>query len=156
MPDLPSLAQIAAESKAPIRGFQGTFRFLSNFWPINNQGLTVEHQYQASKCLNLPDAQRILAAPTPGQAKRIGRTVALIPDWNRQKVSVMRSFLRQKFERDTTLAEALLATGDAHIEETNAWGDTFWGVSNGQGLNRLGKLLIARRKELRDEESRTL
>lgn len=43
----------------------------------------------------------------------------------------------------------LLETGDAMLIEGNTWGDTFWGVCNGQGLNVLGNLLMEIRQELR-------
>lgn len=43
----------------------------------------------------------------------------------------------------------LLATGTRYLEETNTWGDTYWGVCEGKGLNMLGKTLMQVRDELR-------
>ena len=38
---------------------------------------------------------------------------------------------------------------DALLEEGNTWGDRVWGVCQGQGENRLGKILMKVREELR-------
>lgn len=42
-----------------------------------------------------------------------------------------------------------MATDDAELVEGNTWGDRYWGVVDGVGENRLGKLLMERRAELR-------
>jgi hypothetical protein len=47
------------------------------------------------------------------------------------------------------LKQLLLATGDKELIEGNTWGDTFWGVCNGIGQNHLGKILMAKRTELK-------
>jgi predicted NAD-dependent protein-ADP-ribosyltransferase YbiA (DUF1768 family) len=59
----------------------------------------------------------------------------------------MRDLLIQKFSQDPFKA-ALLATGDAYLEETNHWGDVYWGVCNGVGQNRLGHALMEIRADL--------
>ena len=51
--------------------------------------------------------------------------------------------------RATDRYAKLLATGDAQLEEGNTWGDRIWGVYQGQGDNRLGKILMKVREELR-------
>ncbi|TWT41826.1 hypothetical protein RAS1_29490 [Phycisphaerae bacterium RAS1] len=43
----------------------------------------------------------------------------------------------------------LLETGEAYLEEGNDCGDRVWGVYQGQGENRLGKILMKVRAELR-------
>ena len=45
----------------------------------------------------------------------------------------------------------LLETGDVYLEETNTWGDVFWGVCNGKGENMLGQVLMLIRDELKAE-----
>ena len=55
---------------------------------------------------------------------------------------------RQKYE-DAIYAAFLLDTGDLYIEETNSWGDTFWGVCEGKGQNVLGNILMGIRTDLR-------
>ena len=42
----------------------------------------------------------------------------------------------------------LLATGEEYLVEGNTWGDKYWGVCGGIGLNHLGKLLMQVRDEL--------
>ena len=63
----------------------------------------------------------------------------------------MEEALRKKFS-DPGLRKALLDTGDEYLEEGNTWRDEYWGVCNGIGKNRLGKLLMKIRDELRQQE----
>ena len=152
-----------------ITEFRGEYRFLSNFWPspvtmVFTLGKmitlpTVEHAYQASKAprghyINFQRDTGLLVGTyremTPGQATRAGRQVRLRPTWHEVRVNVMLGLLQQKYAAGTTLAEMLLATGDQVIEEGNTWGDSFWGVYQGYGLNTLGKLLMQVRRELRE------
>lgn len=55
-----------------ITSFDGDYRFLSNFYHCDHLGTTTEHLYQAAKPSDPIEMIRILAAPTPGQAKRLG------------------------------------------------------------------------------------
>ena len=137
-----------------IEGFFGEFRFLSNFWPseitvAGQEFPTVEHAYQALKS-DEPRVWPIIASlPTPKAAKYAGREwIAVRPRWDNIRVDVMRMLLRKKFAIPA-LREGLLLTHPFHLEETNTWGDTFWGVSNGRGQNELGKLLMLIREEIR-------
>jgi len=135
-----------------IYGFQGEYRFLSNFWPVVvtldcKRYPTVEHAYQAAKCLDLESRISIQAAATASVAKRMGRFIKIRPDWDQVKVSIMEDLLRQKFTQEP-LKSKLLLTFDKYIEETNTWNDTFWGVCNGKGQNVLGNLIMKIRKEL--------
>ena len=57
--------------------------------------------------------------------------------------------LRKKFA-DPELRNLLLATGDEELIEGNYWGDTYWGVCNGVGQNKLGKLLMQVREEIKN------
>lgn len=134
-----------------IGPFRGDYRFLSNFWlEPKRRMLSNEHFFQAAKALHVEDRALIMRANTPGEAKRIGRTVAMRPDWEGIKEIVMLDGLRTKFFADETLAEMLLSTGDEPLVEFNSWGDTYWGVDSatGNGLNRLGELLMEVRREL--------
>ena len=139
-----------------IDQFHGPYRFLSNFWgaKVTLDGVvypTVEHAYQAAKTLDAAERENIRAARAPNIAKRMGRSVTLRPDWEQVKVSIMLDLLRQKF-RDPRWRGLLLDTGAAELVEGNYWGDTFWGVCNGGGLNQLGLLLMQVRSELAREE----
>ena len=139
---------------AKVAEFQGEYRFLSNFWPaeVTYEGIaypTTEHAYQASKTLDPEARKRIAAPPTPAEAKAEGRKLKLRGDWETAKFVVMEDVVRLKFTKHADLRDKLLATGDALLEEGNTWGDRVWGVYQGQGENRLGKILMNVRDELR-------
>ena len=70
--------------------------------------------------------------------------INLVETWPTKEVS-------GKFAQNPDLLQKLLDTGDAHLEETNTWKDTFWGVCKGEGQNNLGKILMSVREELREE-----
>lgn len=134
-----------------INSFQGAYRFLSNFYPAHvvYGGITfptTEHAYQAAKSADIHNAQRIAQLPTPGDAKRAGRTLVIRTDWEQVKEQVMLDLLRLKFALPH-LREKLLATGDVALIEGNTRGDVYWGVCRGRGRNRLGELLMQVRKE---------
>ena len=132
-----------------IFGFQGEYRWLSNFWPClvlfdGDEYPSTENAYQAAK---VPKQQRaIFKTISPGKAKRLARSFKP-QDFN--KVEVMQDLLFQKFCQ-SPFKEKLLATGDCYIEETNTWNDTFWGVCNGVGQNKLGQLIMEIREELKN------
>ncbi len=136
-----------------INFFSGAHRWLSNFWPcvITAKDGTVfpstEHAYQAAKCLHREDWPRFTGG-SAAQAKRSGRLITMRPDWDQIKVTVMQRLIAQKFATGSELADKLLATEDQELIEGNTWGDTFWGICNGQGLNTLGQLLMQQRTAL--------
>lgn len=137
----------------PIREFRGNNRFLSNFYPaiVELDGVsypTVEHAYQAAKTLDYKLREQVNSIMKPGGAKRWGRKVALRYDWEIVKQAVMLSLLRWKFARQP-LRGRLLATGRATLIEGNVWGDTYWGLCEGVGENKLGVLLMQVREEMR-------
>ena len=128
-----------------IDSFSGPYRWLSNFWTalVVLDGVTyptVEHAYQAAKTLDLA-ARAGFTAGSAGEAKRLGRTVTIRPDWDAVKLSVMEDLVRQKFS-DSSLRALLLATAPHELVEGNWWGDRFWGVCKGSGENHLGKILM--------------
>lgn len=130
-----------------IDSFAGKYRFLSNFHPSpvqvgTHHAITVEHAYQASKTIDEREFLWVLAAATPGQAKRRGSKVTLRDDWTRLRQPIMRGLLKSKF-MSLDLANKLILTGNQILIEGNTWGDTFWGMCNGRGLNKLGKMLMA-------------
>ena len=129
--------------------------FLSNFAPSvveldGDRYHTVEAAYQAAKTEDRGLRRQFQGLLSPGKAKRLGRALVVRSGWEFIKEGVMLSLLRQKFAVEP-MRSKLLDTGDAYIEETNWWGDQYWGVFRGKGLNRLGYLLMQVREELRDE-----
>lgn len=138
-----------------IDSFSGKYRFLSNFAPCKVQldGIeynSTESAYQASKTLNPEGRRKIREAKTPGEAKKLGRTVYLREDWEDVKLDVMENLLRQKFSQPD-FKRALLNTEDEELLEGNSWNDVFWGICKGKGENHLGKLLMKIRKELKSD-----
>lgn len=107
--------------------------------------MSVEHAYMSQKTDSKIWKDRIINAKTPNEAKQIGRSVKLIPNWDSVKEYHMLNPLSYKFSLPN-LKCMLLDTGDAYLEETNTWGDMYWGVCNGVGKNRLGKMLMFLRK----------
>jgi hypothetical protein len=119
------------------------------------QWTTVEHGYQWAKAdfsdLSESEIEAIhikFLALTPGRCKEWGQNVKLVPDWEEQKISVMRRLVNAKFQNPELRAK-LLATGDQELVEGNWWNDTFWGVCKGKGRNELGKILMAERNAIR-------
>lgn len=142
------------ESDPPvIDSFRGDYAFLSNFYlcPIAYKGknyLCAEAAFQAQKCPERADEFTTLTAP---KAKRLGRQVTItVDDWDAQRVSIMGEVVWEKFAGNPTLAEKLLETGDAQLEEGNTWGDVFWGTVDGEGENNLGKILMEVRQKLQE------
>lgn len=128
----------------------------SNFYPVPIRigGKTypsAEHYFQACKACSRKEHEAIRLTPTPGEAKRKGRGVALRTDWEEAKMGVMHSALRAKFSQHDDLKALLLSSGDRVIHEDSP-SDKIWGWMGGQGQDLLGKLLMELRTELREEE----
>ena len=139
-----------------IDSFMGEYRWLSNFHlcDIEYEGIvypSTEHAYQAAKTLK-PEKRLEFLKLTCGGAKRRGGKLKLRPDWESIKVKVMYDVLVSKFE-DPYLAKLLMETYPKELVEGNTWGDRFWGVCEGEGLNTLGKLLMQIRDILLSERS---
>lgn len=143
--------------------FDNEYAFLSNFYesPFEVDGITyptVEHFFQAMKSKNVEGRKKIAAAPTPGKAKRLGRTIELRKDWEEIKDTVMWNGLRHKFQIPE-LREKLLATGNEELIEGNFYHDNIWGnclcaeCQNKPGRNMLGMLLMKVREEILYEEA---
>lgn len=137
-----------------IDSFRGEYHFLSNFYetPVCVYGIkypNAEAAFQAQKCV-LPEEAEAFKTMSPQMAKRYGRMVQLKPNWEQIKDSVMLTVVRAKF-KNPVLKDLLLNTGAAELIEGNCWGDTYWGVCNGKGKNRLGEILMTVRTEIHDE-----
>ncbi|WP_283695830.1 NADAR family protein [Clostridium perfringens] len=137
-----------------IKEFRGKYYFLSNFYdfPVKYKGieyLNNEAAFQAQKVLN--DRQKeYFSHLKPSEAKRKGRRVKLRSDWEEIKDDIMYGIVLAKFTQDAKLMRMLLETGDEYLEEGNTWNDTYWGVCRGRGKNKLGKILMRVRNEIRE------
>lgn len=137
--------------KNAIGEFKGRYFFLSNFYesPLVYDGYrfgNAEAAFQAAKC---PNRMAEFCNLNPSEAKRLGRRVYLRSDWESVKDKVMYEVCLCKFTQNSELLERLLQTGNDELIEGNTWGDKVWGVCDGIGENRLGKILMQIRGELR-------
>lgn len=137
-----------------IDKFQGSTRWLSSFQLCDvsydeHSCKTVEHAYQAAKTKDPIEQEWVRNAKTPAVARKRGQRVTLRGDWEDAKVGVMTELVYQKFSKDEHLKKLLLSTGSQHLIEGNDWGDKFWGVCDGEGLNHLGRILMDVRGILR-------
>lgn len=136
------------------------FSEFSNFAPygVAMEGVwwrTVEHYFQAQKFHDEAYRERIRVANRPKDAKALGmtRTVRLRADWDDVKDDIMLRAVTVKFETHEALARLLLSTGERPIVE-NAPMDGYWGCGpDGNGLNKLGRILMAVRGQLRSKPS---
>lgn len=128
----------------------------SNFAPfgVEMEGVwwpTVEHYFQAQKFHDAAYRDTIRRASRPRDAKSLGmtRAMSLRPDWEDVKDAIMQAAVLKKFETHAAPRALLLGTGTARIVE-NAPMDAYWGCGpDGQGLNRLGEILMQVRAALR-------
>lgn len=144
--------------------FRGKYYFLSNYYtlpkPITYEGLvytTSEAAYQAAKTKDIPMKRRISAVNSPAVAKKLGRRINVIKNWDEIKYDVMNEIVRLKFEANPALKQRLLQTGDALLIEGNTWNDKFWGMiknSEGEwvGENNLGKILMNLRDQWKEKD----
>jgi ribA/ribD-fused uncharacterized protein len=139
-----------------IDSFTGDFDFLSNFY-IEADGLTLEHNYQASKTLDWDWIFNILKAETPGRAKRLGQKAPIRSNWEQSKVEVMVDLVRKKF-KDPELSIKLIDTFAHELIEGNKWHDNFWGkcscmkCRDKEKSNMLGFILMKIRDELLEKD----
>jgi len=132
-------------------------RWLGLDWP------RAEHLFQA---LRLPEGhpsrEMIRQTANPMIAKRLARAIPesqlRFPRLSEQDLESMRLVLRLKFAQHPDLAASLLSTGDTHLVEDCSsrphGSGLFWGAKaagNGGwiGENRLGRMLMDLRAELR-------
>lgn len=138
--------------------------FYGEFWFLNNSAqypvdLEIDgHMYRfgsaeaAFWACKAPSRAEELSTCTPKQAKEIGRKFKkkeIRADWDNVKMSEMKRVLSAKF-KDPTLRQKLLHA-PSPITMDNPYHDTYWGLYNGKGQNRLGKLLEEVRDDIRKE-----
>jgi N-glycosidase YbiA len=143
---------VGPHKKDAIIYFGEDYWFLSNFFPceVTYKGVTyptTEHAFQAMKTKDKKLRKEIAALKSPNGAKYVGRTLTIRSDWEDIKFDVMEDLLRLKFSKPY-FSEKLLATGKRDLIEGNWWHDRIWGMYQGSGENRLGKMLMRLRKEL--------
>lgn len=114
---------------------------------------TSEHYFQSQKFVGSPknDVEAVRVGGNPKAIAAMGRdrTRPLRADWENMKDDVMRTAVEAKFFQHPELAALLLSTGDKvlveHTENDRYWADN----GDGQGPNRLGKILMETRALLK-------
>lgn len=139
---------ISLHDEENVKGFFGQYRFLSNFYEAEVwfEGIkypSTENAYQAAKFSE--DLRMSFVNISQSESKNRAYVLEkyIRQDWKEIKIDVMRSVLVDKFNRHLDLREKLLNTEGKYLEETNYWGDQFWGFCNGEGENHLGRLLMS-------------
>lgn len=131
--------------------FRNEYDFLSNFYncKITYEGITyknAEAAFQAQKENRKTD--RIVYSFVDGRtAKKWGRKAKLREDWNKVKDNIMYEIVKNKFLQNEELKIKLKNIKEEIVEE-NYWNDKYWGVCNGIGENKLGKILEKVKKEI--------
>lgn len=161
-----TVPEYAIHDDKRVCGFFGIFRFLSNFFPakVHYEGLdypSVEHAYQAAKWPatgrhlwegNKTASREAFTYVSAAEAKKMGRKAPglNVEEWDKKKFDIMAVLVLQKFINNPILKDMLLATEDAYLEETNHWGDVYWGKNeDGEGENNLGRILMGVRDTIR-------
>lgn len=147
------------EQKDGIYGFFGDYYFLSNFYPVEIeyerlQYNSTEAAYQSTKTLDKQLRLKFVNI-TASESKKLGRKLIIRKDWEQVKIHIMYELLLKKFN-NKSLKLKLLSTGNRYLEETNYWGDTFWGVCRNKGNNVLGELLMKIRETCKITSSKSL
>ena len=114
---------------------------------------TCEHYFQAQKFVSTDPhwSEKICEAKTPKNAANMGRSRQhpLREDWEKVKDEIMQEGVLGKFKTHSDIRDILLGTGEQLIVE-NSPIDYYWGCGkNGTGNNKLGKILMVVRKQLR-------
>ena len=139
-----------------INSFKGEYYYLSNFyhpcltWHDDLLYLNSEAAYQAAKTLDKTTRAKFQGL-TPWNAKKLGRQIKMREDWDQVKLQIMWEVIWSKFMFHPYLKFRLAQTGEEELTELNNWGDSYWGVCDGQGENHLGRLLMELRKILQKE-----
>ena len=153
-----------ADTACSFRFSRAEWGIFSNFCPLPSPIAaagrvwpTSEHLYQAAKFSRNSAVQGLIAnAPSAREAARLGRDPGhpIDPNWTARRVDAMRWVLRVKREANRSLVDAELARTDNRPIVEFSTRDTFWGAGPRDdylvGMNRLGRLWMELRRQLRD------
>ncbi|MBV2092404.1 MAG: NADAR family protein [Candidatus Thiodiazotropha sp. (ex. Lucinisca nassula)] len=118
-------------------------------WP------SVEHYYQGMKFENPDLREEVRNADHPSKAQKLAANNkrSIRKDWKQMREVVMTRAIYIKCRVHPDVAAALLATTAQKIIETSQY-DYYWGCGrDGRGHNTFGKVLMAVRNKIREEQS---
>lgn len=142
-----------------IKEFKNQYFFLSNFYecPIYYNKLVfcnAEAAFQAQKVIDEKEQYKFINL-NASQARKLGKTIVLRKDWEEVKDKIMYEIVKRKFTVNKELQQKLIDTKDEELVEGNWWHDTYWGIDSktGIGKNKLGKILMKVRKEVKSSNA---
>lgn len=137
-----------------IDGYFGMFSNFSRHKITVNGEIydTSEHYYQSEKYRGVNEERRkkVIATWKPADAAVLSRdeNFPIREDWDDVKDMVMMTALRAKFMQRDWQTYVLARTGKMELLEDTT-NDTYWGIgTNGDGQNKLGRMLMQIRHEL--------
>lgn len=134
---------------------------LSNFHPIDSPDKTSEKVFMLMKAMKFGTPEEISAinsAPTPREAKKLGRKIkGFVPEeWDKIKVEAMMFALRWKWDQCQDFRDALITLRENFLVEASPV-DRIWGIGftfdkamdnvDKWGQNLLGICLMNLQKE---------
>lgn len=129
----------------------GKYAFLSNYYTcdILYKGILYNSAETAFQLQKYPLEQRKKYCRLyPWEVKPLGRKAPInIEEWDAKKDEIMFEIVKCKFEQYPDLANKLIKITEPIVEH-NDWNDTYWGVCNGNGQNKLGQILAEIREIL--------
>ncbi len=129
-----------------LSNFKKTKMYIGGRWWNNS-----EAPYQAAKTVTREDEELIWNAKTPREARDLGQKVKLRSDWDRVKDRCMYDCIMAKFLQNHDLRKQLMDTGSEELMEDHE--DQYWASGlDGKGKNKLGKILMQVREELKGED----
>jgi predicted NAD-dependent protein-ADP-ribosyltransferase YbiA (DUF1768 family) len=140
-----------------VCGFTGKYSFLDNEYqtPVYYQGLiypSVAHAFQAARTPHEDTREKIAKTLELPALYALTSHIQDPPDWSRRRETVMEMLLRDKIRRNRDIQGRLGDTADAPLVNAYAAAssptDTLWGMIDGRGHNKVGKMLEAIRQDL--------
>ena len=140
-----------------INKFDNEYIFLSNYYPqnITYKGITYNCAMNAYYGQLISDnlQKKAIANATPSRAlSMVINSISKIDYSQEEQDNIMYEILKVKFS-DSKLKNLLLQTNQEPLNNNINWEDTYWGICNDEGDNKLGKLLMKLRDELSDNTS---
>ena len=140
-----------------INKFDNEYIFLSNYYPqnITYKGITYNCAMNAYYGQLISDnlQKKAIANATPSRAlSMVINSISKIDYSQEEQDNIMYEILKVKFS-DAKLKNLLLQTNQEPLNNNINWEDTYWGICNDEGDNKLGKLLMKLRDELSDDTS---
>ena len=148
-----------------IDKFEGEYAFLDNCYlcPVHwetNDYTNAESAWQSGR-LSKPKSRKVFINMAPRSARLKGKGIKKIRfDWNKKKDLIMYQVVKDKFNRNEDIREKLFATGDEELVYGNLLHDNEYGnctcpkCAEIEGENKLGKILMRVRTELREKEEK--